>query len=313
MQSMINRKVQVPLPLLVLLGIVIIVLAVLVAIGSGEEDSLGGTVAQNPIGFDSGALINNLNTRRAPALNNNGQLTTAAQQWADALAAGGSSDVNALISGAGYQALGWYSYYSFFFGAQSADQVGSAWGGVASLYDAQYADVGIGAASNASGQFFYTVIVAKSAGSGGGGGGGTVNSTPDEQANLILAAVNNARAAQGLCALTLNGQLNAAALAHSQDMANTDTLTHTGSNGSTPEQRIANAGYSGATATGENVLSRFDVNAQGAYDQWWNSPPHQANMLNRLFTDIGISYAGPSTSGAYYYTMVLGSTRGGCP
>jgi uncharacterized protein YkwD len=56
---------------------------------------------------------------------------------------------------------------------------------------------------------------------------------------------------------------------------------------------------------GENVLMRWDMSADGAFDQWWNSPPHHENMMNPEFTEIGVAFT-QSEDGAYFYTMVLG-------
>ncbi len=86
-----------------------------------------------------------------------------------------------------------------------------------------------------------------------------------------------------------------------------DQMTHDGSDGSQPADRITKTGYVWSTV-GENVLQRWDVNAAGAYDQWWNSPPHHQNMMNPVFTEIGLAYA-RSASGKYFYTMELGTPQ----
>jgi uncharacterized protein YkwD len=124
----------------------------------------------------------------------------------------------------------------------------------------------------------------------------------------LLNLTNQARIAAGAPALRLDSQLTQAAQAHSNDMAARDVLSHTGGDGSTLGARVTRAGYTWQ-AVGENVLYRFDLSAQGAFDQWWNSSGHRTNMLNATYCDIGLAHA-RSSSGRYYYTMVLARRRG---
>jgi len=126
-----------------------------------------------------------------------------------------------------------------------------------------------------------------------------------EQAQAILALVNADRARAGLNPLTLNPLLLEAARIQSLDMAQGDFMSHDGSDGSDVSQRVTRVGYTWGLV-GENVLQRWDVNADEAYQQWWNSPPHQENMLTPDFTEIGIAYD-TATSGRVYYAMVLGT------
>jgi len=125
------------------------------------------------------------------------------------------------------------------------------------------------------------------------------------QQAAITVLVNKARAAAGLGALTINPKLTAAAARHTKDMAAKDFLDHTGSDQSTMEDRFAAAGYNYASAR-ENILYRWDLSAAEAYNQWWNSPGHKANMMADDVTEIGIVALCSMSSGKYYYTMVLG-------
>lgn len=126
----------------------------------------------------------------------------------------------------------------------------------------------------------------------------------DAQAWDILTLVNQARA-ESTSPLLMSAELVAAAQAHSDDMARDDFLGHQGSDGSTPAERVSAVGYNW-TQLGENVLYRFDLSAQGAFDQWWNSRGHRENLLNPEYIEVGIAWA-QSVSGKYYYTMVLAS------
>jgi len=125
-----------------------------------------------------------------------------------------------------------------------------------------------------------------------------------EQEALIINLLNAARSEAGLGPVVVNAQLSQAAQAHSEDQAIHDVLTHDGSDNSTVADRAQRQGYVGRM-TGENVLSRNNLHAAAAFDQWWNSPPHHENMMQADFTQIGIGFA-LSGSDTYYYTMVLG-------
>ncbi|MDX2139318.1 MAG: CAP domain-containing protein [Chloroflexota bacterium] len=124
----------------------------------------------------------------------------------------------------------------------------------------------------------------------------------------VLALVNTARQNAGLHSLVMNATLVQAAQGHSNYMATTGVLSHTGSGGSSVGQRVTAAGY-GWNAVGENILYRWDLNAQGAFDQWWNSTGHRNNMMSATYCDIGIASARHS-DGRYFYTMVLARRSG---
>ena len=142
-----------------------------------------------------------------------------------------------------------------------------------------------------------------------GGSGSTSTAACVTQANAgfvsqILALTNNARASNGLPALTLNDQLSSAAQGHSEDMACSGNLSHTGSDGSTPAARIAASGVSGST-TRENIYAQppqYGGTPQSAMDWWLNDPIHRDAILNAQVTQIGIGYAAyaPSPLGGYF-------------
>lgn len=126
----------------------------------------------------------------------------------------------------------------------------------------------------------------------------------DSYISQILDLINNARANNGLPGLSLQDPLSAAATAHSQDMACNNFTSHTGSDGSSWYDRIRAQRYNDAYAS-ENIYygsPSFGGDAQGAFDWWWNSPVHKANILNPTITEIGIGYVFNSNSsyGGYY-------------
>jgi uncharacterized protein YkwD len=59
---------------------------------------------------------------------------------------------------------------------------------------------------------------------------------------MLLALVNGARSSKGLRPLQWNAEMTAAARAHAADMASTGVVSHTGSDGSSPKDRLRRAG-----------------------------------------------------------------------
>jgi Cysteine-rich secretory protein family len=135
--------------------------------------------------------------------------------------------------------------------------------------------------------------------------GGPTADTLKALADQVFVLVNQARAQAGLAPYTRAAELDAAARRHSQDMATTGNLDHTGTDGSTYVQRITAAGYPG-NPTGENIVAGFDT-AEGAMNWWMNSAPHRASILSPNSNQIGISVAYQAGSQyGYYWTQVFG-------
>lgn len=124
-------------------------------------------------------------------------------------------------------------------------------------------------------------------------------STSSSYANEIANLINNARAQNGLPALAVNAQLTAAAQAHSIDMACHGLISHTGSDGSSPRQRIVAAGYSPSRSSEIIYGSGYP---QTAFEWWMNDQIHRDEILNPNTTEMGVGYAYVSSSsyGGYY-------------
>lgn len=126
-------------------------------------------------------------------------------------------------------------------------------------------------------------------------------STSSSYANELANLINNARAQNGLSALTVNAQLTAAAQAHSIDMACHGLISHSGSDGSSVGQRVAAAGYSASRSSEIIYGSGYP---QTAFDWWMNDQIHRTEILNPNVTEMGVGYAyvaGTSLGG--YYTV----------
>ncbi|MFB6812313.1 CAP domain-containing protein [Streptomyces sp. NPDC056387] len=119
----------------------------------------------------------------------------------------------------------------------------------------------------------------------------------------VVALVNEERAKVGCPALTVNAKLTAAAVNHSQDMAAHSNMSHTGSDGSDPGQRITASGFSWMTY-GENVAYGYST-PQQVMTGWMNSPGHRENILNCAFKEIGVGLAQPNS----YWTQDFGTAR----
>jgi uncharacterized protein YkwD len=124
----------------------------------------------------------------------------------------------------------------------------------------------------------------------------------------VLALINRARVNQGLNPLESQGQLAAAARAHSTDMACNSIVSHVGSDGSLWYNRVSALGYANYNSSRENIYvgnPAFGGTADGAFDWWWNSQIHHDNMLNPDVSQIGVAYVYNPTSeyGGYYTTV----------
>ncbi|MEV6019992.1 CAP domain-containing protein [Streptomyces sp. NPDC051997] len=119
----------------------------------------------------------------------------------------------------------------------------------------------------------------------------------------VVALVNSERAKVGCSPLALNAKLTQAAQAHSADMASHNTMSHTGSDGSDPGQRITRAGYLWSTY-GENVAYGYSTPEQ-VMAGWMASAGHKRNILDCGFKEIGVGVAQPGT----YWTQDFGTAR----
>ncbi len=104
----------------------------------------------------------------------------------------------------------------------------------------------------------------------------------------MLNAVNAERGRVGAAALHLDDRLSAAAQRHANDMASHDLTQHDGTDGSSPWDRIRDAGFV-SRASAENVTPGNSM--AEAMQMWMNSPHHRDNILGTAYNSIGIGYA----------------------
>ncbi len=125
----------------------------------------------------------------------------------------------------------------------------------------------------------------------------------------MLDSLNAQRAGAGLAPLTLCNSLLRAAQGHSDDQAQIDTMTHTGSDGSGIGERADSAGYADWTALGENVAMGYST-VDNVMAAWMASPGHRANILNPAYRDVGLAESF-ATDGTPYWTQDFGAS-GSC-
>lgn len=122
----------------------------------------------------------------------------------------------------------------------------------------------------------------------------------------MLALVNKARSDAGKAPLCFNAKLNGAALAHSEDMADKNFFSHTGTGGTTIGSRVSNVGYRWRRVA-ENIAYNRDYTS--SHVGLMNSPGHRRNILNSDYTQIGIgfaTYTSGSRRGRQIVTQVFG-------
>ncbi|MEM8529931.1 MAG: CAP domain-containing protein [Chloroflexota bacterium] len=124
----------------------------------------------------------------------------------------------------------------------------------------------------------------------------------------VIALTNAEREAADCPALVVDDNLMAAAQGHSEDMAANNFMSHTGSNGSSPWDRMREAGYEYSRAA-ENVAAGYRT-AESVVDGWMNSSGHRRNILNCGLTEIGVGYETNSDSDyGTYWTQKFGTPR----
>ena len=123
---------------------------------------------------------------------------------------------------------------------------------------------------------------------------GTVADFPARADDLGAAVYDGVNRLRPTCAaIGDDPRLTVAAQRHANDILMTGVDGHTGSDGSSPQARIADAGYTPTGYTGEIVYRGTGSAASptAALDLWMNSPSHRAIILDCAFTAGGFATA----------------------
>jgi uncharacterized protein YkwD len=130
-------------------------------------------------------------------------------------------------------------------------------------------------------------------------------STSSSYASQLAGLINDARTQAGLSTLNVNAALQAAAQGHSVDMACHNLLSHSGSDSSSPGERIAAAGYAASSSSEIIYGSGYP---QTAFDWWMSDTTHRNEILNPYITDMGVGYAyNNQTAYGSYFTVDFAS------
>jgi len=119
--------------------------------------------------------------------------------------------------------------------------------------------------------------------------------------------INAYRKEKGLKALKLSAALTEAAKAHSRDLAKWDRISHYGSDGSNPWDRVKRAGYNAKVAA-ENV-GTGQASLEEVIKGWKASPGHNKNLLLSDIEHMGIALVqDPKTEFKTFWTLVVGAS-----
>lgn len=144
-----------------------------------------------------------------------------------------------------------------------------------------------------------------------------VDLTRQQIAQRMLTLVNEARALPRRCGdkpfasarpVRWSSLLEGAASLHATDMAENNYFSHGGRDGSTPARRVTRAGYR-YRVTGENIAAG-QLSPEDAVQGWIHSPTHCANLMNGLFTEMGVALSVNRASRmGVYWVQIFGTPR----
>lgn len=121
----------------------------------------------------------------------------------------------------------------------------------------------------------------------------TVNPAGGDQGGAILNLINQKRARNGCGPVASNGQLNGVASRHAKDMLGGNGVSHTGADGSSMTDRIADARYAPVGLSGEIVYqgTTGSDTPESAVNWWMNSPGHRGIITDCRYFDVGVATA----------------------
>lgn len=126
---------------------------------------------------------------------------------------------------------------------------------------------------------------------------------PPTPGQRTLDLVNAERERHGLPPLAADTVLARAARIHAEDMARGPFVSHTGSDGSDPSQRLDRVGYLWIWV-GENIAAGQET-ADEMVPGWLRSPDHLANILSADAVSAGVAMArNPASEYVTYWVMV---------
>lgn len=121
---------------------------------------------------------------------------------------------------------------------------------------------------------------------------------PENEVTMVIHKINLLRQSGCNCGmeympvvpnLSFNSQLQNAAMAHANDMAQRNYFDHLSPEGGTPAERVLNAGYNG-NFRAENLAWGYD-RADQVVTAWKNSISHCKAMMDAKSKEAGVAMA----------------------
>jgi uncharacterized protein YkwD len=131
-----------------------------------------------------------------------------------------------------------------------------------------------------------------------------------QSASEIISRINAYRAQNGLYSYTINQNLMNSAQVQSDYQASIQSVTHSGSGGTSPKDRAYAAGYGGGSTiwVSEIIYGGTQATVDTAMSWWKGSSVHNNAMLSSQSLEIGAGVA--SSGGSTYFTVVMGLVSG---
>ncbi len=121
----------------------------------------------------------------------------------------------------------------------------------------------------------------------------------------MLDSVNALRRAAGVRPVALDARLTAAAATHSRDMSVQNRAWHFGSDGSSPLDRVARVGYSGALL-GENISETYETELETLAAWMVDRPDTRDVILHPRAALMGFSWH-QNPNGKLWWTLITGT------
>jgi len=123
-----------------------------------------------------------------------------------------------------------------------------------------------------------------------GDNGNTVVPNNARLNNSVYVNINTAQRQNGCTTDSqMDGRLTNAARRHTLDVLNNPSIDgDVGSDGSTPQDRARDAGFSGKAAETVAIVPAMAINGIQILGQWWWDPPSRALMQDCANTAIGV-------------------------
>lgn len=119
----------------------------------------------------------------------------------------------------------------------------------------------------------------------------------------MLDSINALRSASGLGGVQLNAQLNAAAATHARDMSAQNRPWHFGSDGSSPLDRAARAGYPGPLV-GEAISETYETELE-TLAAWMEEEGSRSVILDPSAINMGFAWF-QEKNGKIWWTLEMG-------